>query len=125
MDGVSFGFLTEKYIRDGLSSCKKALGTEESEQLVCRLSRDFQTAEYQLCIATAFLFHVECKEISGGDDASLREVLSCMSQLIPFEQIPAASEAHCVMTANRGMNEAVMGVKGFHCKPDGAAASPV
>ena len=42
-----------------------------------------------------------------------------------IERIPAASEAHCVMTVNRGMNEVVEEVKGFLCKPDEATANPV
>ena len=125
MDGVSFGFLAEMYIRYSFFSCKKVLATEESKQLVCRLSRDFQMVEYQLYTATAFLFHAVCTVISDGHSAFLRGTPSCMRQLVLIEHILAASEAHCATTVNRGMNEAVKGVKGFLCKPDGASTNPV
>lgn len=48
-----------------------------------------------------------------------------MSPMTLIEHIPAASEAHCVTTVNRGMNEAVRGVKGFLCKPDGASTNAI
>ena len=125
MDGVSFGFRAEMYIRYKFSQCKNALATEESKHLACRLSPDFQTAEYQLYIAAASLFRVVCKEILDGHGAFLRSILSCMSQLSLIEHAPAASEAHCVMTVNRGMNEAGLGGEGFPYKPDGATTNLV